>query len=93
MNLSLEVQRHLRIVSYVILQQGWPNYGLLTSLIRPTKYLAHFFKHHISDCGRKCPTVDGHISDCGRKFGNVHHISDCGQQRNSIGCCLSRKSH
>jgi len=39
---------------------------LLADQFRPAKYLAHFFKHHVADCGQQC---------------------------NSIGCCLSHKSH
>jgi len=41
----------------VIVRQGWPSYGPPTSLIRPAKYLAQFFKHHVSDFGQQCNSI------------------------------------
>jgi len=52
---------HICIVPYsshitFFMCQEWPNYSpwatsrALTSLIQPGKYLAHFFKHHVSYC-------------------------------------------
>ena len=35
------------------LDQGWPNLRP-AGRIRRAKYLAHFFKHHVSDCAQQC---------------------------------------
>jgi len=46
-----------------IINQEWPNYGQQatssppTRLILPAKYLAHFFKHHISNCRKQCNSI------------------------------------
>jgi len=39
------------------LGQEGPNYGPTTSLIRPAKHLAHFFKHDVSDYGQQCNVI------------------------------------
>ena len=59
------------------LHQVWPNYGPRasssppTSLIRPAKYLAHFFKCHVSDCRQQCNSINcclSRKSHCIRPF-------------------------
>ena len=40
------------------LHQRWPNYGPPTSLIRLAKYLANFFKCHVSDCRQQCNSIN-----------------------------------
>jgi len=58
----------LLFIVYIRDGQTTPRLLHPTSLIRPAKYLAHFFKCHVSDCGQQCNSINCCLS---RKS---HHI-------------------